>query len=281
MQPPFGTSRYEVQSNHYHGRMRGLQLERPPRWGILALVLLVLGNVALFTILGMRSAPADTYTPVVRAASPSAVVPAAPSAPGTPAETPAAPPVLAVYGDGYAAGNEVGGLGAAGWPALVAARTGAELALTAASQAGYASLGTSGQNYAAMLQSHPVPDAAVTVLFGSRNDSDEDPAILQQQVPLAIRTAMANAPGDVLVVIGPVWSDAAAPESVYAVRDTVRDAAAAAGAVFVDPLDEGWFASPEGLIAADGISPTDAGHAALAELITPVVATALAQAATP
>ncbi|MGQ4819025.1 hypothetical protein ACQ1ZK_18160, partial [Enterococcus faecium] len=74
----------------------------------MALVLLVLGNAALFTFLGTRSAPADTYesrTETAGAEYPLAQdpVPAVPTT-DAPADD---PPVLAVYGDGYAAGNEM------------------------------------------------------------------------------------------------------------------------------------------------------------------------------
>ena len=256
--------------------MRGPRLERPPGWGVLALVVLVLGNVALFTLMGMRPAPADTYasqaptvvTPV--AESPPPVFVAAPEPPSS------QPPVLAVYGDGYAAGNEMGGRGAAGWPSLVAEETGATLVLNAVPQAGYASVGATGEDYLELLTARPVPDADVTLLFGSRNDADEDLAQVQSRVVSALAAARQNAPESALVVIGPVWDDADVPASALAVRDLVQAAAQAAGATFVDPLAEGWFSTGSGLISSDGISPTDAGHAYLAQLIAPTV-TAAAQ----
>ncbi len=255
--------------------MRGLALQRPPGWGILTLVLLVLGNVALFTVMGMRPAPADTYesqAPAGEQPTPAAQSPAATASAELP---PAEPPVIAVYGDGYASGNETGGQGAAGWPALVAEQTGAALVLNAVPQAGYASIGITGQNYSGLLTASPVPDADVTVLFGSRNDANEDPALVQQQVVTAMATATQNAPGSTLVVIGPVWDDGNVPASALVVRDLVQAAAQEAGAVFVDPLTDGWFASGTRLIGSDGISPTDAGHVYLADLIAPVVTAAL------
>jgi hypothetical protein len=53
------------------------------------------------------------------------------------------------------------------------------------------------------------------------------------------------------------------------VRDAVRDAAVAAGVTFVDPLVEEWFTGGVGLIADDGVSPNDAGHAYLAGVLEP------------
>ncbi|MGY1719479.1 SGNH/GDSL hydrolase family protein [Blastococcus sp. SYSU DS0552] len=253
--------------------MRRLALERPPTWGTLTLVLLVLGNVALFTFMGMHPAPADTY---VSQASVGADSPVPAESPVAHAETESSEPaVLAVYGDGYASGNEMGGQGATGWPALVAQRTGTQLALHAVPQAGYASIGITGQDYAGLLAADPVPDADITLLFGSRNDADEDLAQVQAQVVATMAAAAQNAPQATLVVIGPVWDDGDVPASVLAVRNVVQTAAQSAGASFVDPLTAGWFSTGSGLISSDGISPTDAGHAYLAEQIAPVVTAAL------
>jgi lysophospholipase L1-like esterase len=261
--------------------MRGLRLERPPRWGILTLVLLVIGNVVLFTVLGTRSAPADTYSSQQRSSAGSATADAPATAPAAPTAAPQAPqeaPVVAVYGDGYASGNDLGGRGAAGWPAVVADTTGAELALNAVPQAGYASIGVSGEDFPALVRSHPVAGADVVVLFGSRNDADEDPAVVESHIAETIQAVRQTAPQAGLVVVGPAWDDADVPGSVLAVRDLVRSAAQAAGAVFVDPVADGWFAQRPELIAPDGVSPTDEGHGYMAELLTPVVAAALQHA---
>src|SRR3954451_7485517 len=103
--------------------MRGLGLERPPRWGIALLIALVVGNIALFSFLGLRSSPEDPGAARTQPAAdqaPLAEQSAAPSTPATaaPSAPPAERPVLAVYGDGYAAGNNLGGQGSTGWPAL-------------------------------------------------------------------------------------------------------------------------------------------------------------------
>lgn len=248
--------------------MRGLRLERPPRWGILTLVLLVIGNVALFTLINMRPAPADTY--VARPAP----APATPPQPPAQPETVAEPAVLAVYGDGYASGNELGGLDAAGWPALVAEETGSRLMLRAVPRAGYASRGVSGEDFPDIVEGQPVADATVTVVSGSRNDADKDPEVVRANAERVLALVRQAAPETAIVVVGPAWTGGDAPAGVLAVRDVVEAAAEAAGATFLDPLADGWFTERSGLIATDGISPTDAGHAYLADLIAPVVAAA-------
>jgi lysophospholipase L1-like esterase len=258
--------------------MRGFGLERPPTWGLLTLILLVVGNVALFSFISMKPVPADSYVPRT---TPVAAT-TEPATPVTPVESlaqDAVSPLLAVYGDGYASGNEMGGGGAAGWPALVAQQTGTELVLNAVPQAGYASVGATGQDYPALIAASPVPGAAVTVLFGSRNDADEDLSVVEANAAQVIAAVRQGAPGSVIVVVGPVWDDADVPASAFAVRDVVQTAAQAAGVTFVDPLAEGWFAQEAGLISADGISPNDAGHAYLARRIAPIVSAALPDAA--
>jgi len=45
-------------------------------------------------------------------------------------------------------------------------------------------------------------------------------------------------------------------------------AARAAGATFIDPIAQGWFAGTSAqLFAADGVHPTDAGHGRQAALV--------------
>ena len=44
------------------------------------------------------------------------------------------------------------------------------------------------------------------------------------------------------------------------------------GAVFVDPIAEAWFIDRPDLIGPDGIHPTNAGHAYVADKIAPLIA---------
>ncbi|MGY1752160.1 SGNH/GDSL hydrolase family protein [Blastococcus sp. SYSU D01042] len=269
--------------------MRGWELDRPPRWGVVALFVLVLVNAAVIAGLTLSPDPADPYGESrISDASGAASTREAPSTPpDAPVEAPgpaaerSGVPVLAVYGDGYAAGNDSGGLGVAGWPALVAERAEVQLQLHAVSQAGYASVGSSGQDFRGLVEAGPVPEAAVTVIFGSRNDVDEDVASVAANAADVISIIEAGSPQTELVVIGPAWDDAEVPAALLAVRDAVRAAAQAADVAFIDPLADGWFADGAGLIAADGISPNDRGHAYLADRIAPAVRAALTRAADP
>lgn len=251
-------------------------VSRPPRWAIAMMIIFAVVD-ALVLVMLFRQSPADAD------AAPAATSPAAATStsPTSAAAVPPAVPspmvggVLAVYGDGYAAGNEQGGIGAAGWPALVSSKLGMTLALHAVSQAGYVSVGVTGQDLGGLVQGAPPTGAAVTVLFGSRNDRGESAELVQAQVSQTIADARSAAPQTQLIVIGPVWSDAAVPADLLRARDAVQSAAAAAGVTFVDPIAEQWFGTGTGLIADDGVSPTDAGHAFLAGEILPVVQGAL------
>ena len=51
----------------------------------------------------------------------------------------------------------------------------------------------------------------------------------------------------------------------------LRDQAAAVGAVFVDPIAQGWFVGRPDLIGDDGVHPTDAAHAYMAARIAPLI----------
>lgn len=235
-----------------------------------------LANVALFSFLAVRPTFAESQT---EAPSPAATATIATPSTETPASVSAqqeVAPVLAVYGDGYSAGSPLGGQADAGWPALVARAVGADLRLNAVPRTGYVTAADSGQDFAAVAGARPVSDAAVTVVFGSRNDASASPASVEAKAAEAFQEIRSQAPGTKLVVVGPAWSSDQVPDGLIAVRDAVQAAATGAGAAFVDPLADRWFEQPEGLIAEDGISPTDEGHQYLADLIRPAVSAALA-----
>ena len=68
-------------------------------------------------------------------------------------------------------------------------------------------------------------------------------------------------PDATLVVIGPIWQDGRPAASIVALRDHLRRKAKSIGAIFIDPLREGWFAGrAHRFIGSDGIHPTNAGH---------------------
>jgi lysophospholipase L1-like esterase len=79
------------------------------------------------------------------------------------------------------------------------------------------------------------------------------------------------APAAKVLVIGPPWPTASPPPAVLKIRDLLREQAAMVGAVFVDPIAQGWFVGRPDLIGQDGVHPTDTGHAYMAEKIAPLI----------
>ena len=82
---------------------------------------------------------------------------------------------------------------------------------------------------------------------------------------------------DRFLVIGPPWPTADPPDAVLRIRDALKYQAGVAGATFIDPIAQGWFVDRPELIGKDGVHPTDAGHAYMAEKIAPLIGAQLAR----
>lgn len=237
--------------------------------GLVILAILVVMGIAV----GVSAWVASNRTP------PEFEAPAAAPTSASSEPTPEEPPVLAFYGDFLTSGTPQGGQGPAGWPALVSERLDAEGTTPhAVTDAGYlAGSELTGDTFLTLVENNPEPDADVTVVFGSRNDYLAAPAAITAAVTETIDAIRANAPETRVVVIGPAWTDAVVPPEITRVRDAVQLAASTAGVTFVDPLTGRWFFDEFGLIAADRISPTDAGHVHMADRIEPVLREVLAE----
>ena len=111
----------------------------------------------------------------------------------------------------------------------------------------------------------------LVVFFGSRNDQPVDPRRFPDLAAGTFQLARFAAPDARFLVIGPPWPTATPPPAVLKIRDSLRDQALANGAEFVDPIAEGWFVGRPDLIGRDGVHPTDAGHAYMAERIAPLI----------
>lgn len=203
---------------------------------------------------------------------------------GTPAVTPsaiAAPlPRIAVIGDSYTTGTDMGGVGPANWTARawqLLSRRGAPVAADVAAEgrAGYGVRGDHGSLFGDLTARAVRPDDALVVFFGSRNDQPVDPQTLAARANEAFALARRTAPNARLLVIGPPWPTADVPPVVLQIRDVLNAAARAAGATFVDPLSARWFFDNPAFIGTDQVHPTDAGHAYLAGMIAPLLAAQL------
>ncbi len=183
---------------------------------------------------------------------------------------------VAVIGDSYTTGTEEGGLGPKSWTARAwrtLAQHGVPIAadVDAEGRAGYVVLGDHGSVFEDLTARAVKPDDVLVVFFGSRNDQDVDPEMLADRARAAFDLARHIAPSARFLVIGPPWPTADVPDSLLQIRDVLNAAARSAGAAFVDPIGDRWFVDRPDLIGADGVHPTDAGHAYLAAKIAPLI----------
>jgi lysophospholipase L1-like esterase len=247
----------------------------PPVWAWVTMVASLVAIIVLLPIALNRTAPTSGSSDGQHGAPVDATGP-------PPAETSGATPSddegvtrILVIGDSYTGGSPEGGQGEAGWPALLEQRMpDIQVEVAATGDAGYVT--TAGDpTLPDLVAEADLTDVDLVVLFGSRFDA----AGIADRVGAAAGESIASvrdrAADATLVVLGPAWPDAAPPAGVRNNRDAIRAAAEAASTPFVDPLREEWFADDRGLIGADGVHPTDEGHARLADRIQPVVQDAL------
>lgn len=183
---------------------------------------------------------------------------------------------VAVVSDSYTTGTDEGGLGQRAWTARawqILGRQGVQVApdVAAEGRAGYGAIGDRGSIFVDLTARAVHPDDMLVVFFGSRNDQGVDPGALGAMMHNTFDAARRIAPGAKLLVIGPAWPTADVPPAVLGIRDTLAFQAWSTGAVFVDPIAEGWFVGRPELIGGDGVHPTDAGHAYLADQIAPLI----------
>jgi len=177
-------------------------------------------------------------------------------------------PVAAFLGDSYTTGYNGAGVGRAGWPAIVAASLGLRPRVRAVAGTGFVNPGWTGQPIRSRLPSVIAADPRVVFLVGGHNDRRFDTTRSAKAAGAVIDRLHQALPTAILVVIGPIWADGNTPTSLRLLRDHLRRQATANGAIFIDPLRDGWFAGQaHRFIGPDGIHPTDAGHRHIAKLV--------------
>jgi hypothetical protein len=227
----------------------------------------VVGILAVVALVGLGAVLAMGLDRKV-ATSASAPAPSTPeSAQPTVIPVPEAKKVVLI-GD-YTADSAVGGSGPRNWTALVglALQTNQPTRVIRdnAEGSGYVAVGAFDQTYHDAVKVLMTRDVSVVVIFGSRFDMYAAPDAVRQAAVDTYAAVREAAPDAALLVVGPAWPGDAPPPELLSTRDMVRDAAFEAGATFVDPIEEGWFAEDPGkLMAPDNIFPSDAGHEKIA-----------------
>jgi lysophospholipase L1-like esterase len=188
---------------------------------------------------------------------------------------------IAVIGDSYTTGGELGGLGANGWTTRawqLLTQQGIPISADVAAEggAGYGTRGNRGSVFEDLTADAVRPDDVLVVFFGSRNDQGVDPTQLSILAWGTYHLARSKAQKARFLVIGPPWPTADPPPAVLRIRDTLKYQAGVAGATFIDPIAAGWFVGRPELIGKDGVHPTDAGHAYMADMIAPLIGAQLA-----
>jgi lysophospholipase L1-like esterase len=187
---------------------------------------------------------------------------------------------IAVVGDSYTTGTNLGGQGARAWTSRAFQRLGQQgmriiPAVQAEGRAGYGVPGDHGSIFEDLTARAVKPDQSLVVFFGSRNDQGVPPDVLAAKTRETYDLARRFAPRARFLVIGPPWPTADVPPAMLQIRDVLFAAAQGAGAAWVDPIAEHWFVNRPDLIGPDGVHPNDAGHAYMAEMIAPLIGTQL------
>lgn len=179
-----------------------------------------------------------------------------------------APPSVAFIGDSFTSGTRDGGLGPANYTALLGVREGWTVTNVAADGAGYVAAPLGGGPLATQVARVVATRPSLVVVAGARPDVTENPADVRAAADGLYRDLRVQLPQARIVVVGPIWPGEDAPEEMLRVRDSVRDAAAAAQLPFLDPIRDEWFLAPED----PGITPdrqhlNDTGHKGMADLV--------------
>jgi lysophospholipase L1-like esterase len=159
----------------------------------------------------------------------------------------------------------MGGLGRAGYPALLGRLLDWRVVAYARGGTGYVEEGSTGQPFRTQVPDVVRAKPDIVLVAGSRNDAGYPINAQEAAVRDLFGTLHAHLPTVQLVAIGPIWTDSEPPPQVEATNEVVRREAMSSDVIFIDALSQDWL-NP-GLIGVDGIHPTDRGHRVLAERV--------------
>jgi lysophospholipase L1-like esterase len=179
------------------------------------------------------------------------------------------PGAKAVFlGDSFTSGWSGAGIGSHGWPALVGADRAWKVVNLAVAGTGYLNPGWTHQTIGSRVDAAIRLKPQLVVVAGGHNDSRWAAATTGTAAIHVIDRLHAALPDAAIVIVAPIWQDGSPPTRCLILRDVLRREAKAIGAVFIDPLADRWFAgASHRFVGPDGLHPTNAGHAWMANRI--------------
>jgi lysophospholipase L1-like esterase len=187
---------------------------------------------------------------------------------------------VGIIGDAYTSGLPSGGNSPSAWPALVAAQLKSQGVVIrphvgATNGSGYGKhRGVGSATFFDLIRQAVAPNDKLVIVFGAHLDRTALPALADAMTAAVQRTlakAKKAAPSARFLIIGPAWMDASPPPELLQLRDIVQSQAVAIGALFVDPIADGWFKDHPEAVGLNGDRPNEAGHVLLAQKIAPLV----------
>ena len=143
---------------------------------------------------------------------------------------------------------------------------------------GYVARGKGGTTFGDAARKLLDPDEALVIISGGTSDTREKLDAVTAAVGNTFSLVHKTSPHAKLIVVGPISLVADPAPDVLRVRDIVSHEAEKSDAVFVDPIADQWFVGTPNVMREDGSGPTDAGHAAMADRLRPIIARVLASA---
>ncbi|WP_078714062.1 SGNH/GDSL hydrolase family protein [Agreia bicolorata] len=180
-------------------------------------------------------------------------------------------PLVVFIGNSFTGGSAMDSGGIARFPSLLSAKLEFPYMTLTADGAGYASAGTESRTFVTLAKKVP-KNAAVVVVLGSDDDADNTAADIRAGAAETYANIHDQAPGAVILAVASPCGQSPAPKGITTARNAVRDAAQQDGNAFVDTIADKWLvAGPTGQVGADGVHPTNIGHAEMAKYLAPVL----------
>jgi lysophospholipase L1-like esterase len=180
------------------------------------------------------------------------------------------PPYVAVLGDSYTGGS-VMNQGSETWLNRIIPRLDIVRQSFAVGGTGFVN-GGAGQDFASRVPALVASSPDIVIVQGGHNDGGAPQADVQAAAAKVLNDLTSGLPHAKFVVLGPIWPNGDVPAVVKGIDQDLKELAVQHGAVFVDPIADGWFTGQYGqLIGSDGTHPTGAGHVHIADIMTTVL----------